>query len=304
MEWVEITAKTIEEATSIALDRLGVAEDDAEVEVLEEPKTGLFGRIRGEARVRARVRPTPARARQDRRERRRRSDRTEGEASGGSSDGQIQVEERRPRERGRRGGERQRPRQQEESMSNEQGNGRNDEGANDRPSARRGRGGDGERESTGSSVDPQQVGEEARKFIAGLVEAFGLSATTTLGGSGSELEVTVEGSDIGLLVGPRGTTLQAVQDLARVASQRRLGDHDTRLRVDVGGYRERRQQALAVFARQMADEVLATGTGRVLEPMGSSDRKAVHDALTEVEGVETRSEGEDPHRRVVILPIS
>ena len=62
MEWVETTGDTIEEAKSAALDQLGVAEDDAEFEVLEEPKQGLFGRTRGEARVRARVRPTSPRA--------------------------------------------------------------------------------------------------------------------------------------------------------------------------------------------------------------------------------------------------
>ena len=58
MEWVEITAKTVEEARELALDQLGVDEQDAEIEVLEEPKAGLFGRLRGQARVRARVRPT------------------------------------------------------------------------------------------------------------------------------------------------------------------------------------------------------------------------------------------------------
>ena len=65
MEWVETTAKTIEEAKELALDQLGVAVDDAEFEVLEEPRPGLFGRTRGEARVRARVRPTKPRPKVD-----------------------------------------------------------------------------------------------------------------------------------------------------------------------------------------------------------------------------------------------
>src|SRR5829696_4914994 len=67
MEWVETVAKTLAEAREMALDRLGVGEDDAEFEVLEEPKPGLFGRLRGEARVRARVRPAAVRPKQDRR---------------------------------------------------------------------------------------------------------------------------------------------------------------------------------------------------------------------------------------------
>ncbi|HET7523029.1 MAG TPA: Jag N-terminal domain-containing protein, partial [Acidimicrobiales bacterium] len=73
MEWVETTGKTLEEAREAALDQLGVDEIDAEFEVLEQPKAGLFGRVRGEARVRARVKPTAPRAKEDRRDRRRRA---------------------------------------------------------------------------------------------------------------------------------------------------------------------------------------------------------------------------------------
>ncbi|HVE18015.1 MAG TPA: R3H domain-containing nucleic acid-binding protein, partial [Ilumatobacteraceae bacterium] len=151
-------------------------------------------------------------------------------------------------------------------------------------------------------VSAQQVGDEARKFIDELVAAFAFTGTTELIEDGDDLEVRVHGENLGLLVGPRGTTLQAVQDLARVASQRRLGDHDTRLRVDIGGYRQRRKEALDRFAVQMAEEVKQSGVARVLEPMSSADRKIVHDALSEVEGIGTRSEGDDPYRRVVITP--
>ncbi|MEY2449273.1 MAG: spoIIIJ-associated protein, partial [Acidimicrobiaceae bacterium] len=85
MEWVETTGKTVEEAKEAALDQLGVHEDDAEFEVVEEPRTGLFGRTRGEARVRARVRPTSPRPKAERGNRRRRrpeSGRTAGQAGG------------------------------------------------------------------------------------------------------------------------------------------------------------------------------------------------------------------------------
>ncbi|HEY3484626.1 MAG TPA: R3H domain-containing nucleic acid-binding protein, partial [Ilumatobacteraceae bacterium] len=112
----------------------------------------------------------------------------------------------------------------------------------------------------------------------------------------------VAGNDLGLLIGPGGRTLLAVQDLARVAAQRRLGDHDTRLRVDVAGYRERRREALERFARSVAAQVIETGSARALEPMPSADRKVVHDVLTSVEGVASHSEGDDPSRRVVITP--
>ena len=151
-------------------------------------------------------------------------------------------------------------------------------------------------------MDAVQVGEEARRFVDELVAAFRLTGTTELISDGDDLEIRVHGQELGLLVGPRGTTLQAVQDLTRVASQRRLGDHDTRLRVDVGGYRERRRAALGTFATQMAEEVKASGVARVLEPMSSADRKVIHDTLAEIDEISTRSEGDDPHRRVVIAP--
>ena len=81
MQWVEVTGRTVEEAKEAALDQLGVDEQDAEFEVLEEPKSGLFGRLRSEARVRARVVPTAPRPKVDRRDRRRGSrERKGGEA--------------------------------------------------------------------------------------------------------------------------------------------------------------------------------------------------------------------------------
>ena len=271
MEWVEFTARTVEEAKDMALDRLGVAADDAEFEVLAEPKPGLFGRLRGEARVRARVRPTQARQKLDRRERRSRP----------KTDGDAPPKPPKPRAQG--GGST--PRSKPAAAAKAE-----PDTAPVRDNQER------------QAVSARQVGDEARKFIDELVAAFAFQGTTELIEDGDDLEIRVHGDNLGLLVGPRGTTLQAVQDLARVASQRRLGDHDTRLRVDIGGYRQRRKEALDRFAMQMAEEVKESGIARVLEPMSSADRKIVHDALSGVAGISTRSEGDDPYRRVVITP--
>jgi spoIIIJ-associated protein len=162
---------------------------------------------------------------------------------------------------------------------------------------------DDDRASAGQEpVSPEAVGAEAVRFVEGLLDAFGLDGEVELRLAGEDLEVSVVGDDLGVMIGPRGTTLLAVQDLTRVVAQRRLGDHETRLRVDVGGYRERRRVALGRFAASIADEVVASGTARVLEPMPSADRKVVHDVLSERDDVATRSEGEDPFRRVVISP--
>lgn len=277
MEWVEFTARTVDEAKDLALDRLGVAADDAEFEILAEPKPGLFGRLRGEARVRARVRPAQARQKVDRRERRPRKSADSGEAA---------PRPARPKSAAAAAPKPPRPRPSAPATITA-----SPDGDATPP-----------RTKEHNDVNARQVGDEARKFIDELVAAFAFTGTTELIEDGDDLEIRVHGENLGLLVGPRGTTLQAVQDLARVASQRRLGDHDTRLRVDIGGYRQRRKEALDRFALQMADEVKQSGVARVLEPMSSADRKIVHDALSEVDGISTRSEGDDPYRRVVITP--
>jgi len=105
-----------------------------------------------------------------------------------------------------------------------------------------------------------------------------------------------------LMVGPGGRTLTAIQDIARVAAQRKLGDHDTHLRIDVAGYRQRRRASLEAFAKKAADKVRETGKAIAIEPMASPDRKVIHDVLSTEDGVGTRSEGEDPNRRVVVFP--
>lgn len=153
-----------------------------------------------------------------------------------------------------------------------------------------------------STVTPDEVGTAAVAFMEGLTTALGADATVAVKVDGIELDVTVTGNELGLLVGPGGRTLNAVQDLARVAAQRRLGDHETRLRVDVAGYRERREAALGSFARDVAEQVVSSGTARSLEPMTSADRKVVHDVLNEIDGVTTRSVGEDPDRRIIVDP--
>lgn len=301
MEWVETTGKTLEEAREAALDQLGVGADEAEFEVVEEPKAGLFGRTRGQARLRARIKPTPARPKQERK-RRPKSDKSGSdkpkakasqakpgsganqEASAEETTGSADGDTTEPRQRssrgrgGQRGGGRNgtNNNSQEKNMSNEE-----------RPQ---------------SDVTPQEVGDAAVSFMNDLVTAFGADGESELTVDGTELDVQVRGDDLGLLVGPGGRTLNAVQDLVRVAAQRRLGDHETRLRIDVAGYRERRSIALGKFAADVAAQVRDSGAARSLEPMTSADRKVIHDALNDEDGVASSSSGEDPYRRVIVEP--
>lgn len=324
MEWVETTGKTVEEAKDAALDQLGVDEQDAEFEVIEEPRTGLFGRTRGEARVRARVRPTQPRPKMERRERRGRSGGRSGKP--GKSG-----------ERGREGGGRPKAPRPMPAAVDAAGTastadatdevaagpgeatpgGERAAGPTKRRRGGRGRGGsaagrdgdeftDDEENIEMSDTELAAQGEVVRGFLLDLLDAFGLDGevVATPAEEGA-VELDVTGDDLGLLIGPKGQTLQAVQELSRSILQRQHpGETHARIRIDVGGYRQRRREALERFVRQIAEDVRTSGVQKALEPMSPPDRKVVHDTVNEIDGVRTMSEGEDTRRRVVILPDS
>lgn len=151
-------------------------------------------------------------------------------------------------------------------------------------------------------MDVEGQAEHAERFARSLVEAMGLAGAVRARVEDETVLVDIDGDGLGLLVGPRGSTLLAVEELVRAVVQHGLSGRSARLRIDVGGYRERRREALAAFARQVAEEVLSTNRERALEPMNPPDRKVVHDAVAEIDGVATSSEGEEPRRRVVIRP--
>jgi spoIIIJ-associated protein len=306
MEWVETTGKTVEEAKDAALDRLGVDEQDAEFEVLEEPRAGLFGRTRGEARVRARVRPTQPRPKAERRDRKGRSARTNGgnrrKGRGGSAgptggDAPEQADAPAPAavDEGPRpdGGARR-------SSGGGRSGGRSGGGS----SRRRSEQDDDEGSTDMSEAELLEQGEVVRGFLLDLLDAFGLDGDVAVAPTeDGAVELGVTGGDLGLLIGPKGQTLQAVQELSRSVLQRsKPGETHARIRVDVAGYREKRREALARFVQDVAEQVKESGVQKALEPMSPPDRKVVHDTVNEIDGVTTISEGEDARRRVVILP--
>lgn len=329
MEWVVTSARTIEEATEMALDQLGVDEQDAEIEVVQDAQKGLFGRLRAEAQVRARVRPTAPRPKVDRRDRRRgdrrgrESDRgrarkgTGGDrervaagvgtpgggthadvdrpASGAAVDDDISSGSggaRRPASGGggAAGGNRRRRRNRPPSSAEGAAVSDNTQSA-----------GDSRTESM--DLEAQQAAVEG--FLTDLLVAFGRPDATVAVAVGEDeaLEASVDGSELGLLVGQKGVTLAAIQELVRSMVQRQfVGQPHARVRVDVAGYRARRKEALARFATSIAESVKESGVAKALDPMGSADRKVVHDTVNEIDGVVTVSEGEDAARRVVIRP--
>jgi spoIIIJ-associated protein len=156
----------------------------------------------------------------------------------------------------------------------------------------------------GGTEDNEEAVEVAKEFLAGVASRFSdrFEVTPHEMTDDDVVEIAVTGDDLGLLIGPRGQTLTALQELTRTVVQRRVPLSRTRLMVDVAGYREARREALARFTHQVADRVKASGEPQELEPMSAADRKVVHDTANGIDGVATRSEGEDADRHVVILP--
>lgn len=149
----------------------------------------------------------------------------------------------------------------------------------------------------------ERQAEIAVDFVSGLAAAFGVdAAVNVLRPDEDTVEVQLSGSDLGLLIGPKGSTLLAIQNLARTVVFNRTGASNGHINVDVGGYRQKRTEALVRFATQVAEEVQQTGDRTALEPMSAVDRKVVHDTIAAIDGVTTISEGEEPRRRVVVVP--
>lgn len=303
MEWVENTASTVEEAKDRVLDDLGIDEPDAEIEVLEEPRPGLFGRTRGKARVRARVMPKVPAPKPERgagRSRKARGTTDQGpestDASGPSADNTstaaVSADDPPSAAPTRR------PRRAPSTVAGEAGG---ESGGRVEPGLSSSGNGDGGGSETLAFDDHVACVED---FVRGLVAAFGVAATVDVVEVDAETrEVRVSGEDLGLLIGPRGLTIQAIHELARTVVYRRAPDgQEGRVRVDVAGYRQRRREALEQFARNIAEGVRSSGRSKALEPMTAPDRKVVHDTANAIDGVRTTSEGDEPRRYVVVAP--
>jgi len=151
----------------------------------------------------------------------------------------------------------------------------------------------------------EEQAKVAEAFLRGLADEMGVAAEVSVKQDGEEsIELSLEGPELGLLIGPKGATLLALQDLTRTVVQRKTGASNGRLWVDVSGYRQKRAVALSRFAQQIANDVLASGTRKAMEPMSPADRKVVHDTINDIPGVATLSEGEDTNRRVVVYAVT
>ena len=148
-------------------------------------------------------------------------------------------------------------------------------------------------------ASPEEVAEVAAEFVEGLVEAMGIEASVGTRIEDGRTLVDVSGDKLGVLIGRRGQTLEALQEVTRTAVQRRLRAR-VLLLVDVEGYRSRRRASLEEYAKAMATRAKERGTEIELEAMNSYERKIVHDAVAEVDGASSFSEGEEPDRKVIV----
>lgn len=211
----EKQAPSIEEAVEAALDELGVTEQEAQIEIVQEPRSGLLGI--------------------------------------GAQPAIVRVRRRMP----------------ETSME-----------------------------------DLEDQADAAADFLEELLGLMGIDAVAEPTVEGSHMYVDLEGADeddLALLIGRHGQTLDAIQELTRLVVGRRLDDR-IRVIVDVEDYRKRRDQRLGSRARDLAQKVVRSGREEELEPMNPYERKLVHDAVSEISGVESVSRGEEPNRYVVIRP--
>ena len=267
---IEVRAKTVELAIEAAMQELGVDDPDRlAVEVITEPERGFLGF--------------------------------------GGRDAVVRVRPRKPRRRGRerrRTGERQstgsesRGHQSSRSAKNE---GRRDSG----DSKGKGRAMDKQERSRKERIDDRPtitIDEQAniaRRFLEGLVDAYGLEGTVEASLEDDVIVAEVNGEQTEALVGPKGSVRSAIHELTRTVLQRYSQD-TARLRLDIAGYAERRRQALTIYANQLIDQLLADGGEIMLEAMSAADRKVIHDAGAAREGVTSYSEGEAPRRFVVL----
>ncbi len=146
------------------------------------------------------------------------------------------------------------------------------------------------------------LAELVRGLVAEIADEIGLDANVTVSERDDLIEVDVSARDVGLLIGRNGRTIDAVQQVLSAVVHRSEGAEGRRIEVDAGGYRRRRRERVESEAQRASRRVLDTGSPVSLEPMTSLERKLVHTALQDVEGVETSSEGEEPSRYVVVTP--
>lgn len=275
---VEKRASTVEDATAAALEELGVNRDEVDIEILSEGRRGLFG---GGRRAHVRVTVRSARANGDTPAESApvaTPDTTPEEATDDSADADAAAADDDPTEAA-------------VDVDAEDA----DEDADDVAGKR-----DDQVEDEDERIE--QLNEEAdlaADFVEGLLDILELPGDIEIEVDESQAFVNVVDVGSGLLIGRRGATLDALQELVRAATQRQV-ERRSHVRVDIEGYRARQLEKLKDRCRDAIAQVRETGEPYRLEPMDAYERKVMHDLVAKSGGVKSSSEGVEPRRRVVI----
>ncbi len=155
-------------------------------------------------------------------------------------------------------------------------------------------------ETEGSDLLVQE-GDIAADYLERLLDIVDYDGDIDLDVENGRAMVAIVGSDLQPLIGAGGITLDALQELTRLAVQQQTGVR-SRLMLDVSGHRRARRDELSTLAAETAASVLSSGEAARLAPMNPFERKVVHDVISATDGVSSESEGEEPNRRVIVLP--
>lgn len=275
MEWVEVEGSTVDEAVALAMGELGIKDrDDAEVQIIQEPKVGFLGMGGKNAIVKVTKAP-----------KKRGRGRSRGRSSSKprSNDKPEQSSERK---------------QQKSSNSNDRGGSRSGQGSKGNKPKPKGEK-NMQRDDRPEAAPIEEQAEVAAGFLRGLLEAFGLDGTVETTIDDGVLYLAVNGQQTEALVGAKGSVMYSVLELTRTVVQRKTYGAP-RMRIDINGYAERRREALKIYTGKLAEQVIADEGEVMLEPMNAADRKVVHDAVAEIDKVRSFSEGDEPRRAVVI----
>jgi len=150
--------------------------------------------------------------------------------------------------------------------------------------------------------DESELLASLRAYVESIVRTIAPDAQVELSEEAETVRIHFSGGDLGVLIGRRGQTVDAIEQIANAIVHQQVGPGNKRASVDAGGYRERQKAALSYTALQAAKRAISSGEPQALEPMSAYERRLVHERLKGYAGVTTTSEGNDPSRYVVVLP--
>ena len=328
MRSIQATGKSVDAAIFSGLTELGLSIDEVSIDIVQRESKGILGIGAKPAIVTLTEKPqeevvVPDFAAELERERRERNERRERRNDRDRRDNRENRDRRENRENreSRENRREERPAQEASEPAKaeapEKAHGEQSEAAhreprrerrprNDRPERR-------EQETVPAEEQPAEepivyteeaaANEPAAQFVSGLIDKMHIEGKVLAAREEEAVRLRIDCSEMGVLIGHRGETLDAVQYLTSlVINRNRKTEGYTRVTINTEDYREKREETLIRLAKRIAQQVKATNSPKALEPMNPYERRIIHSALQKHPYVTTQSEGEEPNRRVVISP--